>query len=178
MTYRFCIADVFTQQRFGGNQLAVLPNAQGLTGAQMQRIAREFNFSESAFVLPAQNPANTRWVRIFTPQAELEFAGHPNIGSAYVLAALGEIPLSDQGVANVQFEEAAGIVAISIECESGAPVSCELQAPQALKCRGELSAAEVAEALGLVAGDIVTDKHAPTIASVGLEFLFVELPRR
>jgi trans-2,3-dihydro-3-hydroxyanthranilate isomerase len=92
MRYRFLICDVFTDRRFGGNQLAVLPEASGLSDAQMQQIAREFNFSESTFVLPSTT--GTRQVRIFTPVAELPFAGHPNVGTAFVLATnreLGEI---------------------------------------------------------------------------------------
>ena len=72
MRYRFHTADVFTSERFGGNQLAVLPDARGLTGEQMLLITREFNYSESAFVLPAEDPKHTRRVRIFTPGREIE----------------------------------------------------------------------------------------------------------
>ena len=81
--YPFYLCDVFTDVRFAGNPLAVLPDAQGLTDLQMQQIAREFNFSETTFVLPAE-AGHTRRVRIFTPTIELPFAGHPNIGTAYV----------------------------------------------------------------------------------------------
>ena len=80
MEYRYYICDVFTDTRFGGNQLAVLPEAHGLSDWQMQQVAREFNFSESAFVLPAEQ-GDARRVRIFTPTAEVPFAGHPNIGT-------------------------------------------------------------------------------------------------
>ena len=80
MGYRYYICDVFTDTRFGGNQLAVLPEAHGLSDRQMQQVAREFNFSESAFVLPAAQ-GHDRRVRIFTPTAEVPFAGHPNIGT-------------------------------------------------------------------------------------------------
>lgn len=173
--YRFCIVDVFTEERFGGNQLAVLPDARGLSSTQMQQVAREFNFSESTFVLPPQNATNTRHVRIFTPDAELPFAGHPNVGTAFVLAKLGEIDLSNTGAVSVLFEEAAGLVPIQVGSLSGAPGICELKAPQALSTGAELSAVEVAEALSLVFEDIVTTTHAPIVASVGLEFLCVEL---
>ena len=84
MTYRYFICDVFTDTRFSGNQLAVLPDAAGLSETQMQQIAREFNFSESAFVFPPEK-GHTRKVRIFTPTTEVPFAGHPNIGTAFVL---------------------------------------------------------------------------------------------
>src|SRR4051795_13220195 len=90
MNYRFYTCDVFTDTRFGGNQLAVLPEAQGLSDRQMQQIAREFNFSESTFVLPAEQ-GHDRRVRIFTPTAEIPFAGHPNVGTAFTLAATGAL---------------------------------------------------------------------------------------
>ena len=90
MKYRYYTCDVFTDTRFGGNQLAVLPDAQGLSDRQMQQIAREFNFSESAFVLPPEK-GHDRRVRIFTPTAEIPFAGHPNVGTAFTLAATGAL---------------------------------------------------------------------------------------
>ena len=83
-SYEFVTLDVFTQERFGGNPLAVFPNARGLTDVQMQNIAREMNYSESTFVLPPRDPRNAAEVRIFTPQSELPFAGHPNVGTAWV----------------------------------------------------------------------------------------------
>jgi trans-2,3-dihydro-3-hydroxyanthranilate isomerase len=90
MKYKYYICDVFTNQRFGGNQLAVLPDASGLTDKLMQQIAREFNFSESTFIFPSEK-GNTRKVRIFTPSIEVPFAGHPNIGTAFVLASVGKL---------------------------------------------------------------------------------------
>src|SRR5690606_24146623 len=92
MRYRYYTCDVFTAKRFGGNPLAVLPEATGLSGEAMQRVAREFNYSETTFVLPPDDPTHTRKVRIFTPGAEIPFAGHPNIGTAFVLAAIGAVP--------------------------------------------------------------------------------------
>ena len=85
MRYKFVIVDVFSANPFGGNQLAVLPQAAGITAEGMQAIAREFNFSETTFVLPATDAMHTCQVRIFTPKAELPFAGHPTIGTACVL---------------------------------------------------------------------------------------------
>jgi len=86
MQIPFVTVDVFTDRKFGGNQLAVIPDGRDLTSAQMQAIAGEFNIAETTFVLPPQDPSHTAQVRIFTPRAELPFAGHPNIGTAYVLA--------------------------------------------------------------------------------------------
>jgi hypothetical protein len=84
--YEYVTVNVFTDRRFGGNPLAVLPDARGLSDADMQKIAREFNYSETTFILPPDNPKHTARVRIFTPACELPFAGHPNVGTGYVLA--------------------------------------------------------------------------------------------
>src|SRR5687767_1385539 len=111
MHYRYHICDVFTDTRFGGNQLAVLPEAQGLSDRQMQQVAREFNFSESTFVLPAEQ-GHMRRVRIFTPTAEVPFAGHPNIGTAFVLATIDALGPIDASL-TVTFEEKAGLVPIT-----------------------------------------------------------------
>src|SRR5438132_8937036 len=89
MKFRFAIADVFTDRPYTGNQLAVFPSAEGMPEAAMQRIAREFNFAETTFVLPPQDAKHARRVRIFTPKAEIPFAGHPTIGTAVVLAQRG-----------------------------------------------------------------------------------------
>ena len=89
MDYRFAIADVFTDQPFGGNQLAVLPDARGLSPATMQALAREFGFAESTFLTPPARRGDPWGIRIFTPGRELPFAGHPTVGSAAVLAKLG-----------------------------------------------------------------------------------------
>ena len=155
--------------------LAILPDADGLSGEQMQQIAREFNFSESTFVMTPRDVSHTKQVRIFTPTSELPFAGHPNIGTAYALAALGKIPLSDEAPVRVQFEEAAGLVPITIASIGGMPRVCELEAPQPL-CRGtQVPNEEMAAALSLQNEEIVTDTHAAIVASVGLAFFFVEV---
>ena len=91
MKYAFQTVDVFTDRKFGGNPLAVLTDARGLSTGQMQAIAAEFNYAETTFVLPPRDPAHTAEVRIFTPKAELPFAGHPNVGTAYVLAQAGQV---------------------------------------------------------------------------------------
>ena len=176
MNYRYYLCDVFTDTRFGGNQLAVLPEASGLSDTQMQQITREFNFSETAFVFPAR-AGHTRQVRIFTPAREVPFAGHPNIGTAFVLAstgALGEIGES----LTVTFEEAAGPVSIEIRADRGKVASCELRAPEPFSLGETLDMALVATALSLDVADIRTSSHPPQFASVGLPFIMVELRDR
>ena len=176
MKYNYYTCDVFTDQRFGGNQLAVLPEASGLNDKQMQQIAREFNFSESTFVLPADE-GSTRKVQIFTPTREVPFAGHPNIGTAFVLATAGEFGKIGEST-EVVFEEKAGLVRLSIRKSDQGAISCELKAPQVFSLGKELPAEMVAEALCLSASEIVTDIHSPIVASVGLPFLMVELRDR
>src|SRR6516225_1714303 len=90
MQVKFVTLDVFTDRQFGGNPLAVVADGTELSTQQMQAIAAEFNLAETTFVLPPEKPENTARVRIFTPRAELPFAGHPNVGTAYVLGQRGE----------------------------------------------------------------------------------------
>ncbi len=172
MQYQYFICDVFTTKRFGGNQLAVLPHAEGLTAEQMQQISREFNFSESTFVFPPKLD-NTRMVRIFTPAAEVPFAGHPNIGTAFVLASIDEIEEFD-GNADIVFEEKAGLVPISVSTNNN-DIRCELKAPENLSIGVNVSTEIIAAALSIDELDIVTSIHPPQVASVGLPFLMVEL---
>jgi len=176
MRYRFYICDVFTDVRFGGNQLAVLPEAEGLSGGQMQQIAREFNFAETAFVFPSE-AGHTRKVRIFTPATEMPFAGHPSIGTAFSLATAGEFGEIETSL-SVTFEEKAGPVPISIERREGKSIWCELSAPENLSFGKTVAAGLVASAVSLTESDIVTATHAPQFASVGLPFLMVELKDR
>jgi trans-2,3-dihydro-3-hydroxyanthranilate isomerase len=169
MKVPFQTVDVFTDRKFGGNPLAVIPDAQGLTGEQMQSIAAEFNLAETTFVLPPRDPKNTAHVRIFTPKSELPFAGHPNVGTAFVLARHGRS--GDRFV----FEEGAGLVPLDLTRESGVVVSARLAAPQPLSLVETVPANIVAQAAGLQPGDIVGE---PVVASTGNKFLFAELRSR
>jgi trans-2,3-dihydro-3-hydroxyanthranilate isomerase len=130
MRHRFFICDVFTDTRFGGNQLAVLPDAAGLSDHQMQQITRGFNFAETTFVLPPES-GHSRRVRIFTPACEVPFAGHPNVGTAAMLAAHGELGEFGESL-QVTFEETAGPVPITIRRRPDGRFWCELAAPEAL----------------------------------------------
>ena len=176
MNYRYYICDVFTETRFGGNQLAVLPQASGLSAQQMQQIAREFNFSETTFVFPAK-AGHTRHVRIFTPAREIPFAGHPNVGTAFVLASAGELGEIESRL-TATFEEEAGLVSVAIQASEGRVTSCELTAPQSLSFGKTLPAELVAGAISIDPKDIVTRTHGPQIASVGLPFIMVEVRDR
>lgn len=176
MSYRYFICDVFTDTRFGGNQLAVLPDAQGLSDRQMQQIAREFNFSETTFVFPPE-AGQTRKVRIFTPSIEVPFAGHPNVGTAFVLATAGEFGPIDPAIM-VTFEEKAGLVSITVRRREDGLIGCELTAPQSLSLGKAVTAQALARAVSLAEDDVVTRTHPPQVASVGLPFLIAELKSR
>lgn len=176
MRYRYFICDVFTTVRFGGNQLAVLPEAEGLDAVRMQQIAREFNFSESTFVFAAGD-ALSRRVRIFTPTVEVPFAGHPNIGTAFALAADGAFGEIGEGV-TVTFAEEAGPVPVLLRRDSSGRIWCELEAPQPLALGEIVDPAQVADVLSLDVDDVSIGIHPPQVASVGLPFLFVELVSR
>jgi len=173
MQRRYITVDVFTDRAFGGNPLAVVLDAGGLTTAQMQAIATEFNYSETTFVLPPQNSANDAQVRIFTVRAEIPFAGHPNVGTAFVLATLAA-----KAPARLKFEEKAGLVPVEILSEQGRVVGAELTAPQKLKRLTQFGADPAAACLSLSAADVKSDRHPPQIVSVGLSFLAVELASR
>ncbi len=167
--YRYAIADVFTDRMFLGNPVAVVLNAFGLSTSQMQAIACEFNYTETTFVLPPRDPANTAWVRIFTPSREVPFAGHPNVGTAFILATeaanRGEAT-SDRFV----FEEAAGLVPISVLRNGQAVVGAELASPEPLSRHTKVSAERAAACISLQASDVRTDAHSAQIVSVGLPF--------
>jgi trans-2,3-dihydro-3-hydroxyanthranilate isomerase len=173
MQRRYITVDVFTDRAFGGNPLAVVLDAAGLSAAQMQAIASEFNYSETTFVLPPRDGANDAQVRIFTVNSEIPFAGHPNVGTAFVLATLAAKP-----PARLKFEEGAGLVPVEILQEEGRAVGAELTAPQRLSRLTQLSAAQASACISLPEGEIRTDLHPPQIVSVGLPFLVVEVASR
>jgi len=177
MQFEFVTVDVFTDRRFGGNPLAVVPNAEGLTSAQMQSIANEFNLSETTFVLPPKDPAHTAEVRIFTPKAELPFAGHPNVGTAFVVASRGSA--YGRAVDNpLRFEEQAGLVPVEVLKDGRAIVGARLTAPRVLERGADVAPDIIAAACSISADDIETARHVPCVASCGTRFIFVELKTR
>ena len=176
--YRFLTADVFTDQPFGGNQLAVFPDARGIPVQRLQDVAREFNLSETTFVYPAADPANTRSVRIFTPGTELPFAGHPTVGTAHVLAAIGELPLAGAET-RIVFEEQVGPVPVTIRSHNGSPTFCQLSVAK-LPEEGPTppSRGDLALALGLDQSDLLDGEWAPRGWTCGVPYLFVALKDR
>ncbi len=172
--YVFHTLDVFTDHVFGGNPLAVFPNGVGLETEQMQVVARELNLSETVFVFPPDHAAHTRRLRIFTPGTELPFAGHPTVGTAHLLAAIGEIPL-DGAETRIVFEEGVGPVPVAIRASEGHPVSAQLSAARMPEYGPAApSIVDIAEVLSLETHDIARDPP-PAAVSCGVPFLFVML---
>lgn len=171
LNYYLC--DVFTEHQFGGNPLAVFPDVEGLKTELMQNIAREFNFSETTFVFPATGKGD-KLVRIFTPTREVPFAGHPNVGTAFVLDYLAQ----QQGEATASpfvFEEKAGLVHVERRTFSSGAEGYYLQAPESFITGINIPTQAVAEALSLQLDDICEHHHNPIVASSGLPFVVVQL---
>ncbi len=177
MQRRYVTVDVFTEQVLQGNPVAVVLDSDGLSAAQMQAVAGELNYSETTFVLPAADPAHTARVRIFTPSREVPFAGHPNVGTAFALAR--EMRARGQAINEpLVFEEAAGLVPVTLLHEHGAVVGAELLAPERLSRHALVLPARAAACLSLAAGDVRLEVHAPQVISVGLPFLVFEVASR
>ena len=162
----YLVLDVFTDSPFGGNQLAVIPKASALPEEALQKIAREFNFSETVFLYPPKDAAHTARLRIFTPTMEIPFAGHPTVGAAVALAEMGHGPdmVLELGVgplaAHASPREASFTTAVPLEVLAHPPVAL------------------VARALGLPETAITSHIHAPALASLGLPFTLTELASR
>ncbi|NGY06472.1 PhzF family phenazine biosynthesis protein [Solimonas terrae] len=173
MSLRFHTLDVFTDQAYGGNPLAVVFGGDALETRQMQRIAREFNLSETVFVLPPTRSDALHRIRIFTPAMELPFAGHPTVGTACLLAELGLVPKG--GDAAFVLEEGIGPVAISLRRTPGEAVYAELTTAQLPEFGATPDAGALARILGLDVVDLLSGDERPRAVSCGLPFVLVPL---
>jgi trans-2,3-dihydro-3-hydroxyanthranilate isomerase len=178
MKVQFQTVDVFTDRQFGGNPVAVISDARGLSDAQMQAIANEFNLAETTFVLPPCDPANTARVRIFTPRAEMPFAGHPNVGTAFVLAQQDAVFGGSFNRQKIIFEEIAGLVQITIDSVEGRVTGAFLAAPQQFRIIRNFDVAIIAQACSLEPSDIEMRRHPPCLASCGAPFVIAEVRDR
>ena len=171
MDYKFYVIDVFTDKQFEGNQLAVFPMAEGLSDESMQKIAKEFNYSETVFINSTKEK-NIKMVRIFTPASEVDFAGHPNIGAAMLLARIGEY--SNEKQIDIVFKEKVGDVPIRIYFENSIPQNAELSTVKLPEKGDAPSLEEIAKVVSLDISDIVPTEN-PLSFSCGLPFLFVPI---
>jgi trans-2,3-dihydro-3-hydroxyanthranilate isomerase len=174
MDYAFHTLDVFTTERFGGNPLAVVLDAKGLSSTQMQDIAREFNLSETVFVLPPDNPAHSARLRIFTPATELPFAGHPTVGTAILLAGLTGRMGEGAGEAIVVLEETVGLVRVGVRRKAGEAANAEFDAPKLPEALTPIAPVDrLAAALGLAPSEIGFENHKPSRFTAGVPYTFV-----
>ncbi|KAA0546665.1 PhzF family phenazine biosynthesis protein [Bacillus sp. BGMRC 2118] len=170
-TLNYYLLDVFTNEPFGGNQLAVFMDGKGLSTAQMQTIAQELNLSETVFILPPELQTSSYKLRIFTPKTELPFAGHPTIGTAYLLATLGLLPNTD-GLNEIVFEENVGQITIHIYAENEKVIKVDMLQPIPIKVDKLLEKTVVANLLSINEGDIHTELPI-SIISAGIPFVYV-----
>jgi len=176
-SYNFTQLDVFTEQAFSGNPLAVFPEGEGLTGEQMQQIAREMNLSETVFVLPSEHEEALRRLRIFTPSSELPFAGHPIAGTWYCLAREGILPAPENGTGTVKIkhEVGIGVLPVEVDFKDGEPARVVMTQGQ-WEIKAEIEdwndQADIARGLGLAREDL--DETLPIQAcSTGNTMLMV-----
>ena len=178
MNARYLTADVFTDRKFGGNQLAVFPDARQIKPDLMPRIAQEFNYSETTFVLPPDDPSHTAKVRIFTPGGELQFAGHPTVGTAHVLASIGVVPLKGAET-RIVLEEGVGPVPVVIRATNGKPTFAQLSAAKLPEVGPPPPPREtLAAMLSLTAADVLGGVMSAAAVSCGTPFLFIPLRDR
>lgn len=174
-TLKFYQADVFTDEPFGGNPVAVLTDAAGLTDEEMQRIAREMNLSETVFVLPPGNPKAAAKVRIFTPKQEIPFAGHPILGTFYLLAALKKLPLTEP-ITQLYYECNIGIFPIELRAHKEQILRVVMTQPKP-EFLGRVETADalldVAKALGMDRRAIADAKFPVEVVSTGLPVIIV-----
>jgi trans-2,3-dihydro-3-hydroxyanthranilate isomerase len=168
----FTLVDVFTSRPFGGNQLAVFTDAAALSAREMQELAHEMNFSESTFVMPRES-SGARRVRIFTPRREIPMAGHPTVGTTWVLASRGEIALESASV-DATLQLGIGPVTVTVESTDGKPDFVWMAHREAEFGAKRRDRGRIAKALGIAAADIRDDLPIQVV-STGFPFVFVPL---
>jgi trans-2,3-dihydro-3-hydroxyanthranilate isomerase len=174
--HRFVTLDVFTPSAFGGNQLAVFPDASGIPEDALIKITREFNFAEVTFCYPPADPANTKRVRIFTPAREIPFAGHPTIGTAIALVVLGQAGVHSAGDARLVLEEGVGPISVTVRKTDGGAAFAQFSVAKLAEIGPPApSRGMLAEILSIDAEDILASPMAPQTVSCGLPFLMVPL---
>jgi trans-2,3-dihydro-3-hydroxyanthranilate isomerase len=174
--HRFVTLDVFTSSAFGGNQLAVFPDASGIPDDALLRITREFNFAEVTFCYPPANPAHTKRVRIFTPAREIPFAGHPTVGTAIALIELGMAGAHVGEPATLVLEEGVGPIPVTVKRAPGTPAFAQFSTARLAEVGPPTpSRGVLAEILSIATEDILATPMTSQNVSCGLPFLLVPL---
>jgi trans-2,3-dihydro-3-hydroxyanthranilate isomerase len=175
MQVAFEQVDVFTDRPFAGNALCVVPDGTGLSDGQMQAIAREMNLSETTFVLPPTDANATYWMRIFTPAKEIPFAGHPSVGTAYVMARAGRFPLQEP-VTRIFQQVGVGTLPLDIEVSGGQPGRVIMTQGKPVFGGVLRDLTPVAEALGVEPTAFARTNLPLQMVSTGLGHLLVPVP--
>ncbi len=174
MALTYHILDVFSERPFGGNPLAVVLAADRLTATEMQAIAREFNLSETVFVMAPTSPGHSARIRIFTPTREMPFAGHPTLGAAILLAELRMPAVNGESDAIIALEEEAGVIRVGVRLRAGAAAFGEFDAPKITSSPEELAQPEeISAAIGLIPSEIGFENHKPTMLRGSSVFAYV-----
>jgi trans-2,3-dihydro-3-hydroxyanthranilate isomerase len=173
MNYNYYIADAFTSQLFNGAQIAVFPNADGLSNEYMQLLARELNLSTTVFVFHPSNKSTTRKMRIFSPLGEIDFAGHPIIATGYVLGSCGDINLTE-AITPVIFEQNVGLIEVNISAHQGKPVFVQFSRKvSSIVDRFAPTDEELASFLSIRQSELDHKKYSPRLVSCGVPYLIV-----
>lgn len=173
MNYNYYIADVFTSQVFNGAQIAVFPNADGLSNEQMQLLAKELNLTETVFVFHPGSEGTRRKMRIFSPLGEIDFAGHPIIATAYVLGCCGDINLTE-AITPVVFEQNVGPIDVNISANQGKPFFVQFSRKvSSIVDRFAPTDEELAAFLSIQQSELDHKKYSPRLVSCGVPYLIV-----
>ncbi|MDD1640799.1 MAG: PhzF family phenazine biosynthesis protein, partial [Methylococcaceae bacterium] len=173
MNYTYYIADVFTRQIFNGAQIAVFPNAEGLSDEHMRLLARELNLTETVFVFHPDNDSSTHKMRIFSPLGEIDFAGHPIIATAYVLGSCGDIKLTE-AVTHLVFEQNVGPIDVNISANQGKPYFVQFSRKiSSIVDRFAPTDEELASFLSIQQSELDHKKYSPRLVSCGVPYLIV-----
>jgi trans-2,3-dihydro-3-hydroxyanthranilate isomerase len=173
MKYNYYIADVFTRQIFNGAQIAVFPNADGLSNEQMRLLARELNLTETVFVFHPESESATRKMRIFSPLGEIDFAGHPIIATAFVLSSCGDIKLTE-AITPVVFEQNAGPINVNISANQGKPFFVQFtRKASSIVDRFTPTDEELSSFLSIQQSELDHKKYSPRLVSCGVPYLIV-----
>ncbi|MFA5958546.1 PhzF family phenazine biosynthesis protein [Hyphomicrobium sp.] len=174
MALTYHVLDVFTERPFGGNPVAIVLEADRLSSSEMQTIAREFNLSETVFVLASSSPGHTARIRIFTPSRELPFAGHPTLGAAILLADLRTSLVNGESDAIIALEEEIGSIRVGVRKRGGGAAFGEFDAPKISNAPEALSEPEeISAAVGLISTEIGFENHKPTLLKSVPTFAFM-----
>ena len=175
MDLEFYTVDVFSNKIFGGNPLAIFTNTDDISNDLMQSIASEVNYSETVFIQKPKNTDNTAKVKIFTPKNELPFAGHPNVGTGFLLSCFPNLIPGKYSRNKMVFEEIAGLVNVIPEYNGATVVGSKIEAPNKFHKLETVPTSAIQNCIETNEGSIITSNDPPIVAGVGLDFVIAEV---